>query len=146
MNYTEKKLSVDAFVSLILIKKLLTPINKTKAYKLDLINASGDILKSPETREEKEALTLLDKLVFKIKKLLGTRIADFSKYAYLKTYNDNMQYNNISISRDYTNVSQMVTLKKDLMKVLKENDMSMSSFVSFMINDNVDTYLKENNG
>lgn len=143
MNYTEKKLSLDAFISMILIKKLLTPINKTKAYKLDLINASGDIIKSPETKEEKESLTLLDKLIFKIKKLLGTRISDFSKYSYLKTINDPHMYNNVSINRDYTSVSQIAQLKKDMMKVLKENNIPVDTFVSFMINDDVDQYIKK---
>jgi hypothetical protein len=145
MKFFEKKISIDAFISLVIVKKLLLPITKSKAFKLNLVNSSGDIIKTPETPEEKESLTLLDKLIFKLKQLLGSRVANFSKYTYIRTINDLHLYNNISVSRDFTNIGQIQQLKKDMMKVLKENDISLSSFVSFMINDDVDTYLKDSN-
>jgi len=56
------------------LKKLVTPFNKTDAFKLGIIDETGKILKRRrdlETSEEKDAYNLSDTLIWNIKKLMG---------------------------------------------------------------------------
>jgi hypothetical protein len=65
---------VNKVVDLVLIyqfiKRLVTPFNKTEAYKLGLIDEKGKRVKKPETPEEEKAYGYFDRLVFNIKKLI----------------------------------------------------------------------------
>lgn len=136
MKYTQKKINVDAFIAMVLVKRLLTPITKTKAYKLKLINRSGDIIKKPESLEEKEALTILDRLVFKMKKTLDSRISEFSKFGYMKTYSDDKLMNYITVQSNIKNDSHVERLNDDLMKVIKENaEILMMEILNEQFND-----------
>lgn len=57
-----------------IIKKLVTPFKKTKAYSLGIIDKDGNVLKPRkdlETQEEKKAYTTFDTLIFNLKKLLA---------------------------------------------------------------------------
>ena len=76
--------AIDLFVTYRFIKLLVTPFEKTPAYKLGIIDKAGNRImpppiagirqtkpKSLNTIEEKSAYTVLHKLVFNIKKLFG---------------------------------------------------------------------------
>ena len=76
--------AIDLFVTYRFIKLLVTPFEKTPAYKLGIIDKDGNRImpppiagvrqtkpKSLNTTEEKSAYTILHKLVFNIKKLFG---------------------------------------------------------------------------
>ena len=76
--------AIDLFVTYRFIKLLVTPFEKTPAYKLGIIDKDGNRImpppiagvrqtkpKSLNTIEEKGAYTVLHKLVFNIKKLFG---------------------------------------------------------------------------
>jgi len=66
------------------IKKLVTPFEKTDAFKLGIIDKDGKILKKRRNLEgskEKDAYTLSDTLVWNIKKLLGKVPGGKSKIA-----------------------------------------------------------------
>ena len=66
------------------IKKLVTPFEKTDAFKLGIIDKNGKILKKRrdlEGSKEKEAYTLSDTLVWNIKKLIGKIPGGKSKIA-----------------------------------------------------------------
>ena len=56
------------------MKKLVTPFEKTEAFKLGIIDKDGKILKKRrdlETKEEKAAYNLSDTLVWNLKKIMG---------------------------------------------------------------------------
>ena len=56
------------------LKKLVTPFEKTDAFKLGIVDEKGKILKRRrdlETSEEKDAYNLSDTLIWNIKKLMG---------------------------------------------------------------------------
>ena len=56
------------------LKKLVTPFEKTDAFKLGIIDEKGKILKRRrdlETSEEKDAYNLSDTLIWNVKKLMG---------------------------------------------------------------------------
>ena len=87
---SEKMEKVMAFI---LMKRLIIPIKKTKAYKLKLVDKEGKIIKQPETNEEKKALTTFDKVVFKLKKLLGSKIAQLNTFMYLQNSEEDFSDN-----------------------------------------------------
>lgn len=64
---------VDLYLVYKFIRKLVKPFDKWEAYKLGIIDADGNILKSRKSLRgatEKEAFTLHDLLILNIKKLL----------------------------------------------------------------------------
>ena len=72
--------AIDLFVTYRFIKLLVTPFEKTDAFKLGIIDADGKRILEPGTTnkpttlrtvEEKSAYTVLHKLVFNIKKIFG---------------------------------------------------------------------------
>jgi len=74
------------------LKKLVTPFNKTDAFKLGMIDEKGKILKRRRdlvTDDEKSAYNLSDTLIWNIKKLMGkipggkSRIASYAAALYL---------------------------------------------------------------
>ena len=72
--------AIDALIAFRLIKLLVTPFNKTKAYKLGIIDAKGKVLikskdidKLPTSNERlagRKAYTMLIRFVFNLKRLL----------------------------------------------------------------------------
>ena len=59
------------------VKAITLPFTSSKAYKLGIIDATGEYLKDPNklTRNEQKALTAFDIMIFDLKKLF-TRIID----------------------------------------------------------------------
>ena len=69
--------ALDAVVGIRLLKLLSTPIQKSKAFQLGIIDADGKKLKNPSTTNERNAYTLLNRFVFKVQKSL-TRSSDMN--------------------------------------------------------------------
>jgi len=64
--------AIDLFVTYRFIKLLVTPFNRTDAFKNGVIDADGNRLdKDLNTIDEKNSYTVLHKLVFNIKKIFG---------------------------------------------------------------------------
>ena len=76
--------AIDLFVTYRFIKLLVTPFEKTEAFKLGIVDVKGNRILPPpiagvrqtrpeplRTSEEKNAYTILHKLVFNIKKIFG---------------------------------------------------------------------------
>jgi hypothetical protein len=70
--------AIDLFVTYRFIKLLVTPFEKTEAFKLGIIDERGNRLKGDDKRptrlntiEKQSAYTILHKLIFNIKKIFG---------------------------------------------------------------------------
>jgi len=63
--------TVDLFLVYHFIKRLSTPFNETKAFRLGLIDEKGKKLKKASSSEEKNAMTYYDRLIFNLKRLLS---------------------------------------------------------------------------
>lgn len=63
------KRAADTIYTYRFIKTLVLDWNRTKAFKLGLIDDKGKRIRSPETSEEKNALTFFHRVVFNIKRL-----------------------------------------------------------------------------
>ena len=81
------------------LTKLVRPFTETDAYKLGIVDETGKILKKRsqlKTKEEKEAYTLTDTMIFNLKKLLGkipggkTKFASFAAALFL--LKEDLQY------------------------------------------------------
>jgi len=84
--------TVDAFVAYKFIKLMTTPFTETEAYKLGLIDENGKVLKKRKnlnTPQEKAAYTILDTLVWNLKRIIEkipagkTRLGSFAAALYL---------------------------------------------------------------
>ena len=65
---------LDAVIAYRILKLLVTPFNKTQAYKLGIIDDKGKVLiksKQITTQQQRKAYTLLIRFVFNLKKLLA---------------------------------------------------------------------------
>lgn len=61
----------DAYVTYRILRLLATPIEKSEAYKLGIINADGKKIKNATTSTEKDAYSLLQRFVFKVQRALS---------------------------------------------------------------------------
>ena len=105
---------VDALIAYRVLKLLVTPFNKTKAYALGIIDEKGKVLiksKRISTAKQRNAYTLLIRFVFNLKRLLskvGIRgplgSAAAAAIAFFKEENENTEQ-----------------VEKEVYKYLKEN-------------------------
>ena len=65
---------VDSVIAFRILQKLVTPFENTEAFRLGIIDKKGNELKKMRelnTVEERDAYTLLDRLVFRLKKIIN---------------------------------------------------------------------------
>ena len=60
----------DGYVTLRILKLLATPVKKSEAYKLGIVNSSGKKIKNAVTSTEKNAYSMLQRFVFKVQHAL----------------------------------------------------------------------------
>ena len=113
--------AIDAFITFRFLKLLLTPFNKTEAFKFGIIDERGKVLRKYKTLakiEERNAYTILHRLVFNIKKLLEklpggkSRLASYAAALFLIKEH----------VREYQD-SDGILLEKEFYKYLKDNDL-----------------------
>ena len=127
--------AIDLFVTYRFIKLLVTPFDKTPAFKLGIIDKDGNRLKEKtvargmqptqlNTIEEKSAYTILHKLVFNIKKIfakvpgLRTKLGTYAAALFLlkDTFKES--------------VDDPDVFEKEFMKYLKEQGMEIDDSIS----------------
>ena len=125
--------AIDLFVTYRFIKLLVTPFEKTDAYRLGIIDADGKRILEPGTTnkpttlrtvEEKSAYTVLHKLVFNIKKIfakvhgLRTKLGTYAAALFLlkDTFKESVDDPDI--------------FEKEFMKYLKEEGYEIDDTIS----------------
>jgi hypothetical protein len=129
--------AIDLFVTYRFIKLLVTPFEKTEAFKLGIIDKNGNRVLPPpinnirqtrpeplRTSEEKNAYTILHKLVFNIKKIFGkvpglrTKLGTYAAALFLlkDTFKES--------------VDDPDVFEKEFMKYLKEQGMEIDDSIS----------------
>ena len=113
--------AIDAFITFRFLKLLVTPFNKTEAFKLGIIDERGKVLrkyKTLERIEERQAYTILHRLVFNVKKLIEkvpggkSRLASYAAALFLIK-------EHVAEYQD----SDGKLLEKEFYKYLKDNDL-----------------------
>jgi alanine racemase len=113
MSNNEQIKNIDTILTYILIKKLVTPIVKTQAYKFGLVDVTGKVIKEPTNPAEEVALTSLDKIVFKLKRMLGSKLLILNKFIYLQTIN-NAVYDKLMVKGSILQRTEVKRIVKDL--------------------------------
>ena len=125
--------AIDLFVTYRFLKLLTTPFEKTEAYKLGIIDENGNRImqkgiKKPQvplvTSQEKNAYTILHKLVFNIKKIfakvpgLRTKVGTYAAALFLlkDTFKES--------------VDDPDMFEKEFIKYLKENGVEFDNSIS----------------
>ena len=124
--------AIDLFVTYRFIKLLVTPFNKTDAFELGIIDEDGNRQLEPGTNkpttlrtiDEKNAYTILHKLVFNIKKIfakvpgLRTKLGTYAAALFLlkDTFKES--------------VDDPDVFEKEFMKYLKENGIEIDDSIN----------------
>ena len=77
-------MATESFITAYMMNILSTPIYETQAFKLGLVDASGSVVKEPNTLEERAAYTPIDAYLFKLKKMLGSKQEMLNTELYLE--------------------------------------------------------------
>ena len=129
----------DAVLTFIFLKKLMTPITKTKAYSLELVDNMGRIIKQPKTNEEKNALTLFDKLIFKMKRLLKGDLTKLHSFLYLQTMgSENNFYNKLIVKGSIDSRVEIKRIQRDLEKIAENHECSVNEMLYTLIGNFID--------
>jgi hypothetical protein len=140
--YKSKKVEIDALICYLFIKKLMTPILSMPAYRKGLIDSAGRVVKEPITKSDEESLTLLDKIVLKIKRLLGPRVASLNQFLYTQTLGLNM-YNSIICMGSPTTRAEIIRVSKDLKRLMESNKMSVEDTVLLLLEEDLNNSTQE---
>ena len=125
--------AIDLFVTYRFLRLLTTPFEKTDAYKLGIIDKTGNRIRKPKstqvavelnTTEQQNSYTILHKLVFNIKKLfnkvpgLRTKVGTYAAALFLlkDTFKEH--------------VDDPDMFEKEFMKYLKENNIELDNEIS----------------
>jgi hypothetical protein len=112
----EQKENIDNILTYIFIKKLVTPIVRTPAFKFGLVNTAGKVIRNPATNDELMALTTLDRIIFKLKRLLGGKLLILNSFLYLATLNNDM-YSKLIVRGSINQRAEIQRIKKDIEKI-----------------------------
>ena len=116
--------AIDLFVTYRFVRLLTTPFEKTDAFKMGIIDKDGNRTdKKLETSAEKNAYTVLHKLVFNIKKIFGkvpglrTKIGTYAAAIFLlkDTFKEH--------------VEDPQVFEKEFMKFIKENNIELDDTI-----------------
>lgn len=116
--------AIDLFVTYRFIKLLTTPFEKTDAFKMGIIDAKGNRTdKKLYKVDEKNAYTVLHKLVFNIKKIFGkvpglrTKVGTYAAALFLlkDTFKEHIEDPQV--------------FEKEFLKYLKENDIELDDSI-----------------
>ena len=112
--------AIDLFVTYRFVKLLVTPFNKTEAFKLGIIDEKGNRIKDEETK--KPAYTILHKLVFNIKKIfnkvpgLGSRLGTYAAALFL-------------LKDTFKEEVDPKMFERELLKYIRENDIKIDDTI-----------------
>jgi len=123
-------------LSYAIIKKLITPVNRTKAYRLGLVDTQGRSIKEPETQEEIDSLNLFDKVTFKIKRMLGGKISQLNNFLYVQTLDDDF-LNNLVVRGGADKRAVVKMVKKDFEKLQEKYGMSSEEMITSLLHDDI---------
>ena len=141
---SEQRENIDNILSYIFIKKLVTPIVRTKAYSLGLVNSAGKVVKQPQSPKEKSSLTTLDKIIFKMKRLLGSKLINLNSFLYLTTMSNDF-YNKLVVRGSVNQRAEVLRIIKDVEKLAENYDASFDDVIQTMVVEQIQDsdYIKD---
>ena len=113
--------TLNLFVLYKFIKELSTPFSETKAFELGLIDKDGKLLKSPNTKKEKEAYSYFFRFIFNLKRLMGkvglqSRVCTFAAALFLLKEETNKNWSNKQLLDEIYKNIEYLNQNQDLME------------------------------
>jgi len=136
MSMDENRKRIDDALSFLTIKKLVTPVSKTQAFKNGLVSGDGRIIRQPETEEEELSLTLFDKFIFKVRRLLGGKISQLNNFLYVQTLDNNF-YNNLIVKGAIEQRASIQRVKKDMDRFIESHDITFDELMVCLIHEEI---------
>ena len=129
--------ALDAVVGIRLLKLLSTPINKSKAFQLGIVDNDGNKVKDPSNTNERNAYTLLNRFVFKVQRALtrssdrnARRLLTFAAaMALLREYKDDDDDLDVAVLLEHYMEDEKV---KQQARLLESNVLSFKNYMSEM--------------
>ena len=115
MDNSRKERTSDIMMA-VMLRKLLKPAASSKAFQYGLINSKGQQIRDPKTQAEKDSITSLDKLVWKIQRMLGAKINELQMFSYLNSFPEEIE-NYLYTTSSVWQRSQVTRAKVDLKKL-----------------------------
>jgi len=130
----ESRTNIDSVLTYMFLKKIMTPIVKTPAYKLGLVNNVGKVIKKPVTDAEKSTLTILDKFIFKLRRLLGTKLTQLNNFLFLQTLSNDF-YNKLIVKGSIEQRAEIKRITRDIDKIAEKYDCDVTDLVYLIANE-----------
>tara|TARA_R110001606_G_scaffold88448_6_gene199292 strand:- start:15853 stop:16275 length:423 start_codon:yes stop_codon:yes gene_type:complete len=124
--------NLDMVLTYVLVQKLLTRINNTKAYELGLVDNNGIVIKSPEGAEEEESLGMLDKFIFKLKRMLGPKLNQLSNFLYVNSLDSDIT-KFLTVKGGVQNRASVKRVKMDVDKLAESYNMTTDQLIICLI-------------
>ena len=129
--------ALDAVVGIRLLKLLSTPINKSKAFQLGIVDNDGNKVKDPSNTNERNAYTLLNRFVFKVQRALtrssdrnARRLLTFAAaMALLREYKDDDDDLDVAVLLEHYMEAEKVQQQA---RLLESNVLSFKNYMSEM--------------
>jgi len=129
--------ALDAVVGIRLLKLLSTPINKSKAFQMGIIDNDGNKVKDPSNSNERNAYTLLNRFVFKVQRALtrssdrnARRLLTFAAaMALLREYKDDDDDLDVAVLLEHYMEDEKVQQQA---RLLESNVLSFKNYMSEM--------------
>ena len=137
MASAKHKGDVDTIMSYILVKKLVTPIVRSEAYKMKLVNAAGKVIREPENDKEHGSLTLLDRIVFKLKRLLGSKLLNLNNFLYLTTLSNDF-YNKLVVRGTIRQRAEIKRIQKDVKGIKEKYNIDTEEIICSLIKEELE--------
>lgn len=118
------------------IKRFVIPIQDTDAYKLKLIDNQGKVIKTPKTEEEKEALTLLDRLCFRLRRMLGGKSSLFNRFLFVSASNNDFSAK-FTVRDDIQKRAEIIRIKRELEKLSEQYNTDFDTFLKYILVEEV---------
>lgn len=129
--------ALDAVVGLRIMKLLTTPIDKSKAFQLGIVDKDGNKLKNPSNTNERNAYSFLTRFAFKVQKALmkssdrnARRLLTFAAaMALLKEYDEKDDDLDVAVLLDHYMEDETV---KQQARLLESNVLSFKNYMNEM--------------
>ena len=133
-----KRVEVDALITYLFLKKLMTPILSMVAYKKGLIDSAGRVVKEPITQSDEDSLTLLDRICLKIKRLLGPRISSLYQFLYTQTLGINL-YNNLICMGTPTTRAEIKRITNDIKRLQESHKLNNEDMIMLLLEEDLNS-------
>lgn len=118
---------VNKIMAFLFIKRLITPVSDLQAFKLGLVDKTGRLIKEPETKEEQRALSIFDKFVFKLKRLMGSKLAQLNAFMFLQTIDTNF-YDKLIVTGGIEKRAQVKRVERDMERLFEKYEITEDEF------------------